>query len=524
MGKLNRGDTVARIPVLETTSATPDTLNADGFPAYSRGIKAELFLMAVGAFYGEDKFYASASEESQRYAMMIEANTKADPEWTAAFLRWLRADANIRTAALVGAAEYVKAGGPKGRAVVNSVIRRADEPGEIMAYWSSKYGQRRPQPLKRGVRDAIARLYNERNAAKWDSSKAAFRFADIIELVRPAPSDQEQSDLFRYLIEDRHKRATFEGKALPNLELRDRALRSGDPREMLIRELERGNPTVTWETVSSAAPGKMTATQWERLYPHMGYMARLRNLRNLDQADVPLTGRRAIAEKLADPAEVAASKQLPMRFLSAYKAVENDVWHSYLAEALNHSLANVPEVKGRWLVLVDASGSMSARYSEKSSMSYYEAACVFAAAFARRNNADIRTYSNDLSEVFPVRKGESVLQTVNRLQARNFWFGGGTSTAQCLATAYRHGQYDHVLLLTDEQYNSGWYSWKGASSLPGEMIPATVPLYTFNLAGYKAAQTQSDSYRITVGGLSDAAFSMMAAVESSRGGRWPWEV
>ena len=56
------------------------------------------------------------------------------------------------------------------------------------------------------------------------------------------------------------------------------------------------------------------------------------------------------------------------------------------------------------------------------------------------------------------------------------------------------------------------------------MIPAhDRRMFTFNIAGYRRAQDASNPYRITVGGLSDAAFSMMAAVESTRGGAWPWE-
>jgi hypothetical protein len=529
MGKLNRGVTAARtgLGVITTTSAAPDTFNADGLPAYTRDSKSELFLMAVGAFYGEAKFYETASEASTRFSALVQTCTVADPAWTAAFLAWLRTDANIRTAAIVGAAEYVRAGGPNGRSVVKSVIRRADEPGEMLAYWTAKYGRRIPQPVKRGVRDAAQIQYNERNVAKWDSAKASFRFADVIELTHPAPLTPAKSGLYQYLLEERHGRGVLEGKGLTSLEARARALASDDPREALLAELEAGNPTVTWETVSSAGTGKLTAAQWERMVHGMGYMAVLRNLRNFDQADMALAVKRTIGQRLADPAEVAASKQLPMRFLSAYKAVQNDVWHSYLAEALDHSLANVPEVKGRWLVLVDASGSMGTAYSKDSSMTYYEAACVFASAFARRNDAQVRTYSSDgqISQIVPLVRGESTLQSVKRMLDRgSFWFGGGTDTSGALATAYRQGKYDHVLLITDEQYNGSWSAWYGRDKgAPGDMIPAQIPLYTANIAGYAAAQDASTPNRITVGGLSDSMFTMIASVESMRDGAWPWE-
>ena len=518
MGKLNRGVSTARTTVLGTVGPTT---NADGLKAYSRDAKSELFLMAVGAFYGENKFYETDSESSKRFAELVAVNAKADPEWTAAFLVWLRTKANMRTASIVGAAEYVHAGAPNGRPLVRSVLVRADEPGELLAYWLSKYGRRIPQPIKRGVRDAVGTLYTERNAAKWDSAKAAVRFADVIELTHPSGSGA-RGDLYRYLIEERHGRATFEDKDLLGLRQREAALRSEDPREALLTEMvEHGNPTVTWETVSSAAPGKMTARQWELCYGGMGYMARLRNLRNLDQAGVDDDFKHRIGKYLADPAEVAKSRQLPMRFLSAYKAAPDLVWGSYLSKALDHSLDSVPEVPGSWLVLVDASGSMGAAYSDKSSMTYYEAACVFAAAFARRNSAEVRTFSNGLSGTFPQIRGESTLATVKRLMGRGFWQGGGTDTVGALVGAFNPTKHDHVLVLTDEVYNG--YGWYRTSGTPGDAVPADIPMYTFNLAGYSAAQAESGPNRITVGGLSDAAFSMMAAVESTRGGTWPWE-
>ena len=81
----------------------------------------------------------------------------------------------MRTAALVGAAEYGQ--GPPGRRpaaathrqVVDSVLLRADEPGELLAYWTSAYGRNIPKPVKRGVADAVRRLYNEQSLLKYDT-------------------------------------------------------------------------------------------------------------------------------------------------------------------------------------------------------------------------------------------------------------------------------------------------------------------------------------------------------------------
>jgi hypothetical protein len=476
---------------------------------YKRSNKTALFLAGVSALYGEGKFYASGNDEAARFKELVAKVTKSDPDWTFKFLVWLRNEANIRTASIVGAAEYVRAGGPNGRSLVDKVLVRADEPGEILAYWFANYGKRVPQPIKRGVADAAKRLYWQGSYAKWDSSKASVRFSDVIELTHPKPNGPQQSDLFRYAIEDRHGRGTFEGKSLPMLEARAACT----DRDDYLFELASGNRTVTWENVSSAGKGKMTAAQWVQCYGHMGYMAQLRNLRNLDEAGVPLKIKRTIGSSLADPDRVATSKQLPIRFYSAYRNVNDDVWASYLSEALEHSLNNVPRVEGKWLVVVDASGSMSAQLSKDSFISYYDAATVFAAAFAKTNDADVYTYSRGVSPKFDMRGGESVLSMVKRLHGREFWMQAWTETASALRELW-NPKYTHVLLLTDEQNN-------GFRGDPSNIIPANVPMYTFNLAGYTAGNRVGEN-RITVGGLSDAGFSMIAMVESGKT-KWPWE-
>jgi hypothetical protein len=512
MSKFNSAAaSAARSGVITTTGER--TLTAEGGPGFVRDAKSELFLLAVGSFLTEDKFYESGDEGTTRFRTLVDAVTKEDPAWMREFLPWLRHRANIRTAAIVGAAEYVRAGGAGGRKVVGAVLSRADEPGELLAYWTSQYGRRIPQPIKRGVADSLHLLYTQQSVAKWDSARRAFRFADVVELTHPAPVTPTESALYRWLLDDRRARGVLTSD-LEWLYRREQALRSHDPRAALLTELQDGNPTVTWETVSSAGVGKLSASEWLALYEHMGYMARLRNLRNLDEAGVSFADKQRIGMALADPEQVAKSKQLPMRFLSAWHAVNDVAWHPYLSQALDASLEAVPTLPGKWLVMLDASGSMSMHMSSHSAMTCYSAGSVFAAAFARRNDAQIRTYSNAVSPVFPKRAGENTLQTVNRLGGSGYWMGGGTYTAEAVKVAFNEGSYDHVLLITDEQ------AWFGD---PSNSVPKSVPLYTFNVAGHRAANTETNFNRVTVGGLSDAGFQMMAAIESARGGSWPWE-
>jgi hypothetical protein len=244
----------------------------------------------------------------------------------------------------------------------------------------------------------------------------------------------------------------------------------------------------------------------------MGYMALLRNLRGFDEAGVDDEAAASVAAKLSDPAQVARSRQLPMRFLSAYRAAPSLRWAYPLEVALGHSLANVPALPGRTLVLIDTSGSMHAGFSRDGTLMRWDAATLFGLALANQcADADVVSFS-DSTKVFPQRQGESVLAALQRWKQDGFFLGCGTSTAKAIRQHF--AGHDRVVVLTDEQ---------AAGGSVDTAVPATVPMITFNLAGYRYGHAPSGGpNRVTIGGLTDQAFRMIPAVENGLSGRWPW--
>jgi hypothetical protein len=238
----------------------------------------------------------------------------------------------VRTAPVVLAAEAVRArlaAGLEGgnRQLVGSVLRRADEPGEMLAYWTSRYGRAVPKPVKRGIADAVARLYDERAFLRYDSDARGFRFGDVIDLVHPSPAPARtawQGELFRL--------------------------------------------------------------------PQLGFMAGLRNLRNLDEAGLTDEDVAPLVARLSDPEQVRRSRQFPFRFLSAYLSGPSLRWGHALKQALDAATANIPELPGRTLILIDTSASMAQPMSRKSAMTMVQAAALFGLATAIRNRDRTELY------------------------------------------------------------------------------------------------------------------------------------
>jgi hypothetical protein len=509
----------------------------EGGDAYARDIKGELFLLAVTNMVGEDTFYEAAGERDERFRNLLRAAAADDAGWVARFVPWLRTTANMRSASVVAAVEYVRAGGPFGRAVVNSALARADEPAEALAYFTSRYGRALPQPLKRGVADAARRLYGERSALKYDGLGRAWRMADVLELTHAKPRTDAQSALFRWLLDRRHDRDDqVVPESLPMLRA-NAALQalSYDERRALVEAVAVDPPVadrltaagMTWEALSGWLNGPMDALAWQSVIPSMGYMALLRNLRNFDQAGVPDDVATNVAAKLADSGEVARSRQFPYRFVSAFEHAPSLRWGYALDRALEAATANIPVFPGRTLVLVDTSASMTHRaFSRRSTVTPVKAAAVFGVVMAKRGNAvDLHGFADGVFR-HRVDASASVLTEVDRFTRRVGEVGHGTRIAEALRATYR--RHDRVVIVSDMQTfpdRGSHQAWFGAryTGVAADAVPPSVPVYGFNLGGYRSTVLDSGiGNRHEFGGLNDATFTMLNLLESRMSAGWPF--
>ena len=134
----------------------------------------------------------------------------------------------------------------------------------------------------------------------------------------------------------------------------------------------------TWEVALSASgdrsdergaeKGADKREAWQRLLAEnkLGALALLRNLRNMREAGVDE------ALVLAALRSMNAARVLPFRFLAAARYAPQ--WEEALEFAMLKCVAEQEKLRGKTIVLVDISGSMTAQLSRRSEMLRTDAA------------------------------------------------------------------------------------------------------------------------------------------------------
>jgi hypothetical protein len=537
-------------PVTATGPATT-ALGASGF---GRNPLSDLYLLSVSNLVTTEMFHEAADPRNERYVDLLRGTALLEQYHVTHMLPWLRTDGYMRTASVLGAAEAAKALCDQHRYdhvedMIDGALQRADEPGEFLAYWFSIAGKawpKRYQVVKRGLKRAVQRLYTEYSYGKWDSAKRAYRFADVIDIVHPAPKDVAQSDLFRYILDRRHGRT---GTVTENMtmigalkEWRSLAQSNPSDRRLLDRKFIRA-AGLTWEDVLSELGGRLDKKMvWESVVPAMAPGALIRNLRNFDEVGISDSVADEVSRVLTDGERIRQARLFPYRFLAAYRAAPSLRWGHTLERGLAASLELVPALRGKTLILVDRSPSMFPGYQgstpHKGDITLADQAALFGACLAvKAQDATLVEFGGSTgwswngwdrnapgSRRVNVPRGASVLKVVES-------FGepiSGTDIPRAVKDNFT-ADYTRVVIVTDEQSQPGMLpSNMGRNGgMPetkiDDLIPKTVPVYLWNMAGYSASILETGgTNRHCFGGLSDASFSLIDLLERGRNAPWPW--
>jgi hypothetical protein len=290
--------------------------------------------------------------------------------------------------------------------------------------------------------------------------------------------------------------------------------------------------------------------QWEILIQEMGYMALLRNLRNFDKAGIGKNHANRIAQQLADPDEVAKSKQLPFRFYTAWMNTPSGRWKTPLDAALSASIPNIPSLEGRSLILIDTSGSMQGvmgtpnknrgtgwrakvrniqtgkeEETEPNIPRRVDAGALFGLALAMRNAGKVDVYGfadGQMAVTNLTSSGKSLLEATELFGKQIGAVGHGTQIERAVRDTYQ-GQ-DRVFIFTDMQtvqHENAWpYSDTGDVT---RSVPDDKQVYGFDLAGYKNSAIDVTPTRHEMGGLTDHTFGAIPLMEAGVAEAWPWE-
>lgn len=349
----------------------------------------------------EDQFYESGESIADRIAGLVKLCPAAD---VAHLALEARSAMHLRHAPLLlvrELARHAKGSSLVGR-TLSAVIQRADELSEFLAiYWKDKR-----QPLSKQVKLGLAHAFgkfSEYQLAKYRGDDKAIKLRDVLFLCHAKPKDEAQEALWKRLVE---------GK----LETPD-----------------------TWEVSLSAGADKKST--FERLIREqkLGYLAVLRNLRNMEQAGVDESLIRAAISGGAH-----GSKALPFRFIAAARAAPR--FEEQLDAAMRVAVAELPKLSGKTFILVDVSGSMDEKLSAKSDLTRMDSACGLA-VMARALCEDCRVFafSNQVAEI-PPRHGMALIDAIQKSMPH-----GGTNLGHAVTTLGLMGKYDRLIVVTDEQ-------------------------------------------------------------------------
>ena len=535
------------------------TTNYEGGLAFQMDDLLTAYTMAASNLFGEPKFYKEVSEDGivlaqnqdNKLLKLIRKLAVEQPEFVMQLAAFCRNELYLRTIPVIMWVEAATVRPRQNNSIIRkyapSILKRADEPGEAIAYFLARNGSflgtggRYPHrarkgvvlshAIQKGIEDAIFTNYDRYQISKYDRKNASVKWRDVINLVHPSPAN----GLWGH-------DGTSEISAVI------------ERWNILFKDILSGKlaPAETWEDTlmnfrEKGFESKKAA--WESIIPKMGYMALLRNLRNFIEQDIDKESLLRVINTLKDPEQVKRSKQFPYRFHSAYKSVETlgtlrnpplqQKLQTALEDAMEVSTDNLPKWKGTTFIAADWSASMDGTVSSKSQVTRREIAGLLMCMSAKLcENAICSVFGSNFSTV-SIHERDGILSNLQRILNVNV--GHSTNAYLTIQYLYENNiKVDRFVLFSDLQcyndrdkdviarytdidsYSNGSYRSAQIAPLWNRYKRDVNPdayLYSFDLAGYGTSQLPIDTHRLCLlGGFSDKILSFVPVFESDKTG------
>lgn len=442
---------------------TMKTTNKSGHAAYSMKDKDKLVTMVLTTFFNEAKYYGDNSNELVELAEKVATN---DPRFVSNLAIYARKEMHLRSVShvLTSIVAHTVESKPFIRETVEGVVERADDITEILACYLSMYGKPVPNGLKKALGQAM-KEFNAFSFSKYNGGNKAIKFRDVLRICHPKADTDRQNQTFKMILDD----------TLP----------------MAKR----------WETELSARGN--TKEVWEELIEEnrIGYMASLRNLRNM--LNVKPSNIQKIYDKLSNKEEVLKSKQLPFRFLSAYKNLPlgaTSKVRDVLEDACEYSIENLPKIPGKTVIAIDTSGSMWSTISNKSDVRCDQIALMLGLMANKLcEEAIVYAFDTKISEM-AVSHRSGIISTVLSCD----FGGGGTDLTLPLRRMINNDIVaDRLIMISDDEINSSWRGFaKTCQSYADQYRNQVNPdlwVHAIDLQGYGTQQFIGDKTNVIAG-------------------------
>lgn len=482
------------------------TRNYENAKAYVLTPEMELYT-AVATTGLNDSFYESQDARLQRIKALVE---KCDPVFVGKLAVYVRTEMNLRSIPLVLSVELAKqaSGNTIISKTISGVIQRADEITELLACYqlaNERKGAKKLNRFSKQLQKGLAMSFNnfdEYQFAKYNR-QTEVKLKDALFLVHPKAKDESQQEIFNKIANDTLATPfTWETELS---QLGQNRFENDNAKKAAFRQ--------TWENLIESKK--------------VGYMALMRNLRNILEAEVSGRHIKMVCDYLSNEKAVSRSRQLPFRFLSAYREIKNvnapfasNVLQA-LEDAVMHSAANIKGFGYETSVVIacDVSGSMQKNVSPKSKIMLYDIGLMLA-MLLQSQCRNVRTgMFGDKWKIINM-PSRNVLANVNEFYRREGEVGYATNGYLVIQDLIRSNRkVDKVMLFTDAQMwsTNGLYNFSDVWRDYKKIAP-NAKLYLFDLAGYGQMPLdirQNDVYLIA--GWSDKIFDVLDSLENSMG-------
>ncbi len=530
-------------------------LNRAGGVAFDiKDAATKLVTMTGGAFFAEPKYYEGTLEakrstgDNKRFEKLVARLAAVDgklgslnavglddtsrevlatavsvansdhPEDLLIIANWLRNAMNIRLTPQILLAVASGAAGcqPFVRKYAPKIAVRPDDIKSALTAFRFLYG---PKTLKHclgtGLGDTLAG-FSEKALLKYDGADWP-TWKDVIQWLPRKKGWPLKKGLQLYFLKGEVVDAADTPIAAMRTALAKKKNFDAEAKELVIKS------GANWEVVLSQFAGDTGGRKavWEFLIQNnlVGYMALLRNLRNILEADVSTSTIAKVAAKLADPEEVVKSRQLPFRFLSALKAIEGTSIDTHAAgklvtgvkKASNAAALNIPELPGLTVIFCDVSASMNQVVSAKSQVTCKDAGTMLCGIVAARaKDSYVVAFGTDVAPVM-FSGTDTVLDIAEKARDSNTK-GCSTNGYRCvefLCNLAQRGIFaDRAIFISDMQM------WNDSnSSDDGKCVADLWPKYL--KMGKQAAKTWL--HCIHINGYGDSVVDQMARVNQVGG-------